>query len=85
MNETAISLASDESLKELMIVAKGDILSLRAFVNRKITMTLSLLMGNQGNKGKECLLKNCWMGERNLVDQTPVASRERKQKSQKNQ
>ncbi|CAH3188323.1 unnamed protein product, partial [Porites evermanni] len=41
MNETAISLASDKSLKELGIVAKGDILSLRAFVNRKINDTES--------------------------------------------
>ena len=73
MNETAISLASDKSLKELWIVAKGDILSLRAFVNRKINDTESF----DGESREQ--------RERNLVDQTPVASRERKQKSQKNQ
>ena len=34
-------MASDESLKELGIVAKGDTLSLRAFVNSKINDTES--------------------------------------------
>ena len=41
MNEKAISLPSDKSLKELGIVAKDDILSLQAFVNHKIHDTES--------------------------------------------
>lgn len=50
MDERAITLASDEYLRELGIVAQGDILSLRAFATGQISKRPSAGCSEEGRE-----------------------------------
>lgn len=59
MDERAISLASDEYLRELGIVAQGDILSLRAFATGELNMKPSADCSEEGRGESREQRKKC--------------------------
>ena len=84
MDERAISVASDENLRQLGIVAQGDILALRAFATGQLNKTPSADrkedQENSREQRKKMLIEKLVLGRKKVGGRDSGSSKEKKAK-----